>query len=332
MNLKNRSLIGVVILIGLLCLTPETLSQSEQLGAVRYTAPKGWTKSAKEHAVVFNQVDEVGNKFCFITLYAVSQSTGTPAGDFAREWNIRLVTPWGAAANPKTETNLADGWTAVAGGAPIDFNGNKAFALLTVMSGFGKVVSVLGVLNNDSYVADLTAFVEHLDIDKSKTTPSPATSTSSPALQFDDYGHLLIPAPTRQLTSADIVGEWGESDGINERYVDRYTGAYAGADSLHYKSKMTFSSDGRYYDDFYAIQNGKLIKEKSAGSVRINGSVLLIKDTNLRKYVIRGWLELPNMTILEVCGPWYGDDEIPQEIFNNPRQGANLDKKWVRMK
>ena len=38
------------------------------------------------------------------------------------------------------------------------------------------------------------------------------------------------------------------------------------------------------------------------------------------------------MTILEVCGPWYDDDVIPPDIFTNPDQGANLDKKWVRKK
>jgi hypothetical protein len=72
---------------------------------------------------------------------------------------------------------------------------------------------------------------------------------------------------------------------------------------------MTFSAEGGYYDDFYAIQNGRLIKEKSAGSVAINGPVLVIKGPNLSKYVIRGWLELSNMTILEVCGPWYANDQ-----------------------
>ena len=95
---------------------------------------------------------------------------------------------------------------------------------------------------------------------------------------------------------------------------------------------MTFTAGGGYYDDFYAIQNGKMIKEKAVGSVAVNGRVLTIKGTNLSKYVIRGWLELPNMTIMEVCGPWYNDDVIPAEIFSNPAQGANLNKKWARKK
>lgn len=252
--------------------------------------------------------------------------------NFDREWNVRVVQPWGAAPNPKTETTSDDGWTVVAAGAPIDFNGNKAFALLTVVSGFGKTVSALGVFNDGSYLAPLQAFVETIDIDKAGAAASAPAPAAAPALQFDDYGHLIIPAPTRQLTLADLAGQWGESEGINVRYVDRYSGAYAGADSLHYKIKMTFTAAGGYYDDFYAIQNGKLLKEKAAGSVAVQGRVLTIKDTNLRKYVIRGWLELPNMTIMEVCGPWYNDDVIPEEIFSNPIKGANLNKKWARKK
>jgi hypothetical protein len=313
------------------------VAQTEKLGLVQYTPPKGWTKSAKEHAVVFSDINQAAGRFCFITLYSVGPSTGDSKSDFVREWNARVARPWGAEANPKTETVPDDGWTVIAGGAPIDFNGNKAFALLTVVSGFGKTVSVLGVFNDNLYLAPLQAFVEKIDIDKAGTAtanppPTATAPTAAPALQYDDYGHLIIPPPARQLNLADLAGQWGESEGINVRYVDRYSGTYAGADSLHYKIKMTFTAEGRYYDDFYAIQNGKMIKEKASGAVAIKGRVLVLKDTNLRKYVIRGWLELPNMTIMEVCGPWYNDDVIPDEIFTNPAQGANLNKKWARKK
>ena len=316
------------------------VAQTEKLGAISYVAPKGFAKSASEHAIVFSLLDQAKGNFCFITLYAAGTSAGNPQQDFAREWKTRVVDPWKAEASPKTESVPDNGWTGVAGGAPIDFQGNKAFAFLTVISGFGKTVSILGVLNDDSYLAPLQAFVEQIDIDKTVATSptiAPAISSTSSASvagppQVDAYGHIIVTPPTRQLTVADIAGQWGENEGINIRYVDRYSGTYAGADSLHYRSKMTFTAAGGYYDDFYAIQNGKMIKEKSAGSVAIDGRVLTLKNSNPSRYVIRGWLELPDMTILEVCGPWYMNDPIPQEIFNNPAQGANLNKKWVRKK
>lgn len=331
MKLRN-ALIWIFGLV-FVCSVPTTSAQTESLGPIKYTAPKGWTKTAKDHAIVFNDLNPAEGQFAFITLYAASASEGTAQKDFAREWSERVVKPWAGDPNPKTVTEPDNGWTAIAGGSQINFSGNKAFAFLTVISGFGKTVSVLGVLNNNAYLGTLQTFVEGLSIDKTPpSTTSAAVKPDPPNLHYDDFGRLLIPLPTRQLTLADIAGNWGESDGINVRYVDRYSGTYAGADSLHYKSKMTFTAQGGYYNDFYAIQNGRMIKEKSAGTVAIDGRILTIRQNNLAKYVVRGWLELPNMTILEVCGPWYDNDVIPPEIFTNPNQGANLNRKWARTK
>ena len=327
------------ILLSLIAVSfcPQTIfAQTEKLGIVKYTAPKGWTRSAKENVIVFSEINQAAGRFCFITLYGATSSVGAPAVDFANEWNDRVVKPWGGDLNPKTTVELDHGWTAIAGGAPIDFQGNKAFAFLTVISGFGKTVSLLGILNHDSYLVPLRAFAEGMDIDKS--SPAQAlgntgvTNPGTSAPMLDASGHLIIPLPTRQLTVADLVGQWGENAGINTRYVDRYSGTYAGFESLHFTNKMTITAQGAYYNDFFAIQNGRKIKEDTSGTVRVLGRVLVIKERNTKEFVIRGWLELPDMTILEVCGPWYDDQEIPSEIFTNPDQGANLNSKWVRKK
>lgn len=333
-KIDHKSIIGLfVAVVFCLWIVPTAFGQTERLSAVQYTSPKGWTKSAKEHAVVFSEVNQATGNFCFITLYRETGSSGSPQKDFASEWDLRAVKPFGAEADPKTVTEPDHGWTAIAGGSQIDFNGNKAFAFLTVLSGFGKTVSVLGILNDESYLPQLQAFVETMDVDKTVAAQaSPSAPATTTALRYDDFGRLIIPLPTRQLTLDDLAGQWGESDGINTRYVYRDSGNYAGTDSLHYKSKMTFTSDGGYANDFYAIQNGKMIKEKSGGTIAVNGRVISIRLRNTAKYVIRGWIELPDMTILEVCGPWYDDDVIPQEIFSNPAQGANLNKKWIRKK
>jgi hypothetical protein len=41
--------------------------------------------------------------------------------------------------------------------------------------------------------------------------------------------------------------------------------------------------------------------------VTLAGGVLIIKKSNTRRYVLRGWLELPEMTIMKLNGPWYED-------------------------
>ncbi|MEQ1603489.1 MAG: hypothetical protein ABL999_01320 [Pyrinomonadaceae bacterium] len=333
-NLFVRTLVGLILCF---VFAPSGFAQTETLGAIKYTPPKGYVKNAKDHAVVFSEVDQAKGNFCFITLYAAGVSEGSPQKDFAREWKLRVFDLWGGEANPKTVTEPDNGWTGVAGGTQIDFQGNKAFAFLTVISGFGKTVSVLGILNNDTYLAPLQSFVEKMDIDKTPTasrTTAAANGTASATgpLQYDSYGHLIITPPTRQLTLADLAGNWGEAASFHQRYVYRSSGAYAGADSLTYKSKMTFSADGGFYNDFYAIQNGKMIKEKTGGGFAINGRILVIvQGKSVQKFVIRGWLDMPDMTVLEVCGPFY-DDGIPAEILNNPAQGANLNAQWVRKK
>lgn len=89
---------------------------------------------------------------------------------------------------------------------------------------------------------------------------------------------------------------------------------------------------GGYANNFFAIENGRKIIDNTTGTVTIVGRVLSIEEKTTAKYVIRGWLELTDMTVLKVCGPWYGDDVIPEAIFTNPDQGANLNKNWIRKK
>jgi hypothetical protein len=328
----SKLLPGIFLAASIFLSTPQmAFSQAEKLGVVRFTPPAGWTKTLKDNVVSYSDLNQATGKFSIITLYGATPSTGAARTDFAREWNNLVVKALGAAANPETETEMMGGWTVTAGGASVDVQGGTALAFLTVLTDAERTVSVLGLFNDESYLPKLVAFTSSIDIDKAVPAPARA-SASAPALQYDAGGHLLIPAPTRQLTLADVAGQWGESDGINVTYVYRDSGNYAGTDSLHYKSKMTFGSDGAYYNDFYAIQNGKMIKDKSTGTISINGRVLTVRQKGLAKYVIRGWLELPTMTILEVCGPWYDDRAIPQAIFDNPAQGANLDKKWIRAK
>ena len=319
-------------LSALVLLIPQTVfCQTEKLGIVSYTPPKGWKKTPNENIVTYSELNETSGRFCTITLYGATPGTGNPQSDFAREWDNLVVKPFKGDANPKTETEAADGWTAIAGGAAVDFQGSKALALLTVFSRGGITVSVLSIFNDESYSKQLTAFVTGMDMDKA--TASVETSVAkptSPPTTVD--GRLVIPPTTRQLTIADLAGEWGENAGITTTYVDRYTGTYAGYESLHFTNKMTITAQGEYYNDFFALQNGRKIKEMSSGTISVTGRVISIRQNNTAKYVVRGWLELPDITIMEVCGPWYNDDVIPQEIFTNPEQGANLDKKWVRKK
>jgi len=311
----------------LFLVAPHVFSQAERLGIVKYTPPKGMTKTVKENVVGFSEIDVKTGKYCIITVYGATAGTGTADGDFKREWNnlvIKNMTP--DEANPKTDATPADGWTVIAGGSAVESGAGKALAFLTVISGSGRTVSILAVFNDPDYVKRVDTFVSGIDLDK----PAAANNTAVTTPVIRD-GKLAVPLPTRQLRVADFAGEWGEdASRISTTYVDRGSGAYRGTDNLTFRSKMTITPTGSYLSDFYAIQNGKKIIEKTNGSIRVDGSVFSIVQKNTAKYVIRGWLELPDMTIMILCGPWYEGDVIPAEIFTNLNQGANLNNTWVR--
>jgi hypothetical protein len=134
-----------------------------------------------------------------------------------------------------------------------------------------------------------------------------------------------------QPSIEDLVGAWRRQDGINTRYVDRSTGAYAGTDSIHFTEQWEIGTGGTIALDFYGIHNGRRIAEKSTGTVSLSsGGILTIRMTNEQRYVLRGWEEAPDMTVMTLNGPWY--DSIPPEILSNPAQGTNLDQRWVRVR
>jgi hypothetical protein len=300
--------------------------QTEKLGIIQYTPPTGMSKTPKENVVSFSQFDQTAGTYCIITLYGATRGTESPQGDFTREWNNLVVTSFKTADKPSIDTTNAEGWTINAGGGAVEGDMGKAVAFLTVVSGFGQTVSILAVFNGKEYVGQVDAFVKGIELDK------PALPQNPPAQPATQDGKVVIPMPSRQLTVADLVGEWGETAGFSTTYVDRYSGSYAGTDSLHFRNKRTITKGGRYVNDFFAIQNGKKIIDKTSGTVSINGRLLSIRQHNTAKYVIRGWLELTDMTILTVCGPWYDDQVIPERIFTTTEQGANLNANWIRKK
>jgi hypothetical protein len=173
---------GLLVLLGIGLFVPQAaFAQKEKLGIVSYTPPNGWNKTPKENVVAFSTLNATTGAFCIITLYGATPSAGNPQSDFIKEWNNLVVQTLQAEANPKTETEAADGWTITAGGTAVEFQGGKALAFLTVFSGLGKTVSVLGVLNDQACLPQLQAFIAGIEIDKTAVAAPPATIQNNQA-------------------------------------------------------------------------------------------------------------------------------------------------------
>jgi hypothetical protein len=321
-------LLALLAVIAFCLLIPQiAYTQTENLGIVSYVAPQGWTKTPKQNIVAFSEVNQSKGSFCIITLYGATPSSGNPTSDFTREWNNLAVNNLKAEAAPQTETQEAEGWTIIAAASGVDSGGIKGVAFLTVISGFGKTVSVLAVFNSETYMGQISSFISQINLEKSVAPANNTSGKSSPT--FDDRGHLIVPLPTRQLTVADLAGNWGQDTShMVTNYYNRSTGASAGTDFKSYQYKMTITEDGGFLDDYVGIENGKKILQNLNGAVSVEGRVFTINHNGRRtKYVIRGWLELPEMTIFVIIGPWVNDDPIPDEFFTTDK---GYEATWVR--
>jgi hypothetical protein len=240
------------------------LCQSDSLDIVRYTPPKGWTKTPKEGAVAYSHINESTKVFCVLTLYASTPGTGSPSGDFTNRWNELVVRTLGGEANPKTETQTSDGWQVVAGAAAVEIDGVKSYAILTVYSGFGKMSSILAIFNDQSYLAQLDAFAESVKLDKTKVAASPNSSA---------------PANANSAAHKALSGRWAQSTS-GTRGLDPSGNVL---NSGYYKTEYTFSQDGSY--TFKAERWGGYIKSNEfwmtaeIGVFTVDGNLLTVSPT-----------------------------------------------------
>ena len=284
--LMNKILSILSSFIICLSFSHAVVAQKESLGAVKYTPPKGWTKTQKENVVTFSEINQAAGTFCLITLYGANSSTGSPQTDFTGAWNNLVVKPWGGEANPETATENVAGWTMIGGGSRIDFQGNKALAFLNVVSGFGKVVSVLTILNADSYVPQMRAFLGGMEVDKSvagiESPVAPPTQLSTnaepmhaAALVKEFESNEIHAIETYQGKRVRIKGT------VNSIGIDR-----AGRIVLTFKSSITTYGNARCY--FPKSQSSRVGALKAHEEATVEGTVKGLGDGfgNTKAFVV----------------------------------------------
>lgn len=145
--------------------------QTETFDIVTYTPPKDFKKDSKPGVVNYTHISTTTGTFCVIAIYASTASTGDAEKDFKKDWKDLVATPYKAEANPKTETQTtAEGWEVVTAAAPVKLDGIDCYIMLTVVSGFGKTMSIRTSLNDESYTAQVDALFATMELDKTATT------------------------------------------------------------------------------------------------------------------------------------------------------------------
>ena len=305
--------------------------QTEKLDIIEYTAPKGWAKTPKEGVTVYSNSDKNTGGFCLLTVYPSTASAGSPNNDFANEWNEKVVKPFKAQPNPKTETQTEDGWTSVSAATQIESDGITSAVMMTVISGYGRTASILAILNNQEYLPQIEAFMTGIKMDKAQAIadakPSPTVNTVAGS------------------SSNSVVGKWAKSfSGTKGR--DQSANIL---NSEYYKSQYTFNSDGTYIfkaekwlgymksDEFWLIDESgnytvvgqmlTIIPKKSVTSLKNREGVLLKTQPNPLETTSYKWtlyyfsgiqetnLILQTDTETRRDGPFGSNDLFPKSYF-----------------
>ncbi len=148
-------------IIAIICFNAISIfAQTQKFDVMTYTPPKGWTLQKNDNAKVYSTMDKSTNKFCLIMLYPSIQSNGNAQDDFKYVWKQLVQDAFKASGNPEKETAELDGFTMIQGGELITYQGSQALAMVTILSGKGKVISLLSIMNDAGYSNDILAFLE----------------------------------------------------------------------------------------------------------------------------------------------------------------------------
>jgi hypothetical protein len=182
-------------------------AQTQKFDVMTYTPPKGWTAGQNGSAKTFTTIDKAAGKFCLMMLHPSITNHGSPSQDFAYVWKTLVQETFNAGGNPEKETTEADGFTIIQGGELIDYEGSKALALLTTVSGKGRVISLLSIMNDAKYSPDVQNFLGGMDVDIKETpkqNTSATTNNSGNSSSLSDWVYQ-VPDGMTETTKSPII-------------------------------------------------------------------------------------------------------------------------------
>ena len=187
---KIFSLLLIIFLSG------HAYSQSETFDIVTYTPPKSWKKEVKDGVINYTNVDTNSGRFCVITIYASTTSSGDVKKDFSKSWKELVVDPYKGETNPKTESQTtAEGWKVMSAVAPIKVNGADLYMMLSVVTGFGKTLNIRTSLNDQVYAADIDALFASMQLNKSKPVGNTNSLQAGSSGAKQKFGSMLYVPP-----------------------------------------------------------------------------------------------------------------------------------------
>lgn len=160
------------LVIGVIALFISLTGLAQQRGSydiASFISPQEWTKESAEFATSFVKTNNISGGWCRITLYKSLQSSGNPRGDFSSEWKVIVANNYKDAAEPEPESTVEEGWTANSGVSTFQWQAQKSYVLLSTISGYGKVMSIMVTMNNQEFMPVIEKFLDSITLEKPVT-------------------------------------------------------------------------------------------------------------------------------------------------------------------
>lgn len=299
-NMRSFKIVFFAVLAYLFCFAASAniFCQTETFGDVQYVRPKDWTRSQKSGVTIFSDTNKETGGYCVLSIYAAVPSSGSPSRDFAEQWHTLIAKPFKVAVDPKTEMQTDDGWTSVSGASEIETDGARSSVVMTVISGYGKTASIYAVLNDGSYLEQLTNFMASIKLDKmTASTPQDATIV---APQKGFSGLLKT-----SIAVTDLAGTWNFGAGSVQTFIDSSSGDYAGTSTTFYGEQYSIRSDGTFTYKFVGRASNATVRETDAGRVELAGGFVNFRFKNraARRFQLIAFMTEPSgAAILSLSG------------------------------
>lgn len=232
-------------------------AQGEKFDIVTYTSPKGWEVKKGAEAVQFTKEDKASGAFCIVTLYRAVDAGADSRANFLAAWKALVTDTLKTPAKPDIGApGPKDGWMAEAGLASVNTEDLKGAALLTTMTGGGKMINVLVLTNSDSFTKEIEVFVDSIKL--------PSVQAAKPA----GIGTSPNAAPSR------LIGKWNRSGSVHPTYADPVSWGTAGYTTSRYE----FKADGTYVhtERSFRMMMENIIVVKETGKYSVSGDTLTI--------------------------------------------------------
>lgn len=167
---KWFTMLNVIVCIVSVSMTAKAQSR-ETFDLATFTPPAGWQRESNENTVSYLVSNNSTGGWCRFMVYRSMTSAGSAVADFQAEWE-QLVTPYyTGATRPNPELTEEDGWTSGSGVSAFTFNQQPAYLLLTSITGYGRKLSVLVLMNSQEYMPSIERFLDSITLIKPATLP-----------------------------------------------------------------------------------------------------------------------------------------------------------------